>query len=40
VKYLILIYGKPESRAIWDGFSDAERAEGYTSVLDLGGLEM
>jgi hypothetical protein len=29
VKYLILIYSNPESRRIWDGFSDAERAEGY-----------
>jgi hypothetical protein len=29
VKYLILIYGNPESRAIWEGFSDDQRAEGY-----------
>jgi hypothetical protein len=29
VKYLILIYSNPESRKIWDGFSDAQRAEGY-----------
>ena len=28
MKYLILIYGNPESRAIWEGFSDAQRAEG------------
>ena len=29
MKYLILIYSNPESRKIWDGFSDAQRAEGY-----------
>jgi hypothetical protein len=29
VKYLILIYSNPESRKIWEGFSDAERAEGF-----------
>lgn len=29
MKYLILIYGNPESRAIWEGFSDDQRAEGY-----------
>jgi hypothetical protein len=29
VKYLILIYGNPASRAIWEGFSDDQRAEGY-----------
>jgi hypothetical protein len=28
VKYLILIYSNPESRAIWETFSPAERAEG------------
>src|ERR671918_2937595 len=35
VKYLILIYGNPESRAIWEGFSDAERAEGYAFYAAL-----
>jgi hypothetical protein len=35
VKYLILIYGNPESRAIWEGFSDAERAEGYAVYAAL-----
>jgi hypothetical protein len=29
VKYLILIYSNPASRAIWEGFSDDQRAEGY-----------
>ncbi|MGH3761250.1 YciI family protein [Actinophytocola sp.] len=28
MKYLILIYSNPESRAIWERFSPAERAEG------------
>jgi hypothetical protein len=28
MKYVILIYGNPESRAAWRGFSDAERAAG------------
>src|ERR1044071_3903126 len=28
VKYLILIYHNPESRAVWEGFSDGQRAEG------------
>ena len=35
MKYLILIYGNPESRAIWEGFSDAERAEGYAFYAAL-----
>jgi hypothetical protein len=29
MKYVILIYSNPRSRAIWEGFSDAQRAEGY-----------
>ena len=29
MKYLILIYSNPESRKIWESFSDAQRAEGY-----------
>jgi hypothetical protein len=29
VKYLILIYGNPASREIWEGFSDDQRAEGF-----------
>jgi hypothetical protein len=29
MKYVILIHSNPASRQIWEGFSDAERAEGY-----------
>jgi len=29
VKYVILIYSNPTSRKIWEGFSDAQRAEGW-----------
>jgi hypothetical protein len=29
VKYVILIYSNPESRKIWEDFSDAERTAGY-----------
>ena len=29
MKYLILIYSNPASRAIWESFSDDQRAEGY-----------
>ena len=29
MKYLILIYSNPESRAIWEGFTDDQRAEGF-----------
>lgn len=29
MKYMILIYSNPESRAVWESFSDAEQAEGY-----------
>jgi hypothetical protein len=29
VKYLILVYGNSRSREIWEGFSDAQRAEGW-----------
>jgi hypothetical protein len=39
VKYLILIYNNPESKAIWDSFSDAERAEGMR-VHEVIGEEM
>jgi hypothetical protein len=28
MKYVILIYSNPQSRAIWESFSDARRAEG------------
>jgi hypothetical protein len=29
MKYLILIYGNAESRAIWESFSEEQQAEGY-----------
>ena len=29
MKYLILIYSNPASRAIWEGFSQDQQAEGY-----------
>jgi hypothetical protein len=29
VKYLVLIWSNPASRAIWEGFSDEQRAEGF-----------
>jgi hypothetical protein len=35
VKYLILIYANPASRAIWEGFSDAQRAEGLAYYAAL-----
>lgn len=37
MKYLILIYGNPQSREIWEGFTDAQRAEGfglYAAITD------
>jgi hypothetical protein len=35
VKYLILIHSNPASRAIWEGFSDAQRAEGLQAYAAL-----
>ena len=35
MKYLILIYGNPKSRAVWEGFSDEQRAEGYRLYAGL-----
>ena len=29
MKYLVLIWSNPASRAIWEGFSDEQRAEGF-----------
>jgi hypothetical protein len=37
VKYLLMIYSNPASRAAWDGFSDAEKAAGlrvYASLVE------
>jgi hypothetical protein len=35
VKYLIMIYTNPATREIWEGFSDAEQAEGYRQHMAL-----
>jgi hypothetical protein len=35
VKYLILIWSNPASREIWDGFSDAEKADGFAAYAAL-----
>lgn len=35
MKYLILIYSNPASREIWEGFSDAQRAEGLRVYAEL-----
>jgi hypothetical protein len=35
MKYLILIYGNPESRAIWESFSEEQKAEGYAYYAKL-----
>ena len=29
MKYLVMIWHNPESRAVWESFSEAERAAGY-----------
>jgi hypothetical protein len=37
VKYLVMIYSNPASRAVWDGFSDAEKAAGlrvYAALVE------
>jgi hypothetical protein len=38
VKYLILIYGNPDSREVWEGLSEADRSEavgGYVTLNEL-----
>jgi hypothetical protein len=35
VKYLILIHHNPQSRKIWEGFSDLQRAEGLQQYAAL-----
>jgi len=35
MKYLILIYGNPTTRAMWEGMSDAERELGYAWYASL-----
>jgi hypothetical protein len=35
VKYLILIWSNPQSRQVWEGFSDAQRADGFAVYAAL-----
>ncbi|HEV8681292.1 MAG TPA: YciI family protein [Actinomycetota bacterium] len=35
MKYVILIHSNPASREIWEGFSDAQRAEGFRAYAAL-----
>jgi hypothetical protein len=35
VKYVVLIYGNPESRSAWEGMSDAQRAAGLAYYQQL-----
>ena len=35
MKYLILIHSNPQSREIWEGFSDEQRTEGYAYYAAL-----
>lgn len=35
MKSLILIHSNPESRAIWDGMPESERAEGWRAYAEL-----
>jgi hypothetical protein len=35
VKYLILIYHNPASQKVWEGLSDAQRAEGFGAYAAL-----
>jgi hypothetical protein len=35
MKYLILIWSNPESRAIWDSFSAKERSQGFAYYASL-----
>ena len=36
MKYLILIYGNAESRAIWESFTDEQQAEGFAYYAKIG----
>lgn len=35
MKFLVLIYGNPESRAVWDSLSDDQKREGMTGYTAL-----
>ncbi len=34
-KFLVLIYGNPESRAVWDGLTDEQKREGMAGYAAL-----
>ncbi|GIF69492.1 hypothetical protein Ais01nite_75270 [Asanoa ishikariensis] len=36
MKYLIMVYGNPQSRAIWESFTEEQRAAGMAEHLALG----
>jgi hypothetical protein len=36
VKYMILIHSNPQSREIWESFSDTQKGEGYAEYAALG----
>ena len=36
MKYVILIHSNPQSREIWESFTDSQRAEGYRAYAALG----
>ncbi|SNT43684.1 Uncharacterized conserved protein [Asanoa hainanensis] len=36
MKYLIMVYGNPRSRAIWESFTDEQRAAGMAEHLSVG----
>lgn len=35
MKFLVLIYGNPESRAVWDSLTDEQKKEGMAGYTDL-----
>ena len=35
MKFLVLIYGNPESRAVWDSLTDEQKREGMTGYTAL-----
>ncbi|MGW6275846.1 YciI family protein [Kribbella sp. NPDC055071] len=35
MRFLVLIYGNPESRAVWDSLSDEQKREGMTGYTAL-----
>lgn len=35
MKYLILINGNPQSRMVWESFTDEQRAQGYELYAQL-----